>query len=94
MLVIADFDFLDELDLPTTRKFCGSWTQGDHTALKKLERLRAFFRYSVESKWVEENPARKIQNTQVKRTSTLPYTPEETIKILRTGDCYRATGEG
>ena len=81
--------FLDELDLSTTRKFCGGWTQGNHTALKKLERLRAFFRYSVESKWIEENPARKIQNPEVKRTPTLPYTPEETIKILRACDCYK-----
>ena len=92
LLAFADnrgFRFLEELDLPTTRKFCGGWTQDNNTALKKLERLRAFFRYSVESKWLEKNPARKIQNPQVKQTPTMPYTPEETMKILRACDRYK-----
>ncbi len=37
--------YLCEFDLPTVREFCTAWTQGNNTALKKLERLRAFFRY-------------------------------------------------
>ena len=32
--------YLCEFDLPIVREFCATWTQGNNTALKKLERVR------------------------------------------------------
>jgi integrase/recombinase XerD len=89
--------YLREFDLPTVREFCSSWTQGNNTALKKLERLRAFFRFAVESKWVDENPATKIKNPKVKLRPTMPFTPDEMVSILaacdKYPDCYGRTGQ-
>lgn len=89
--------YLRELDLSMLRQFYGTWTQGSNTALKKLERLRAFFRYAVESKWVADNPAAKIKNPKVKHCPTMPFTAEEMVDILaacdKYPDCYGRTGQ-
>jgi site-specific recombinase XerD len=89
--------YVREFDLPTVREFCGTWTQGNNTALKKLERLRAFFRYALESNWVGENPATKIRNPKVKVRPTMPFTSDEMVAILAAcdqyPDCYGRTGQ-
>src|SRR5262249_27943730 len=81
--------YLVEFDLATLRQFRDSWTQGNHTALKVLERLRAFMSYAAESKWIEENPARKIRNPKVAESPTLPFTPGEMVRILAACDKYK-----
>jgi site-specific recombinase XerD len=80
--------YLKELDLVAMREFCATWTQGNNTALKKLERLRAFFRFAVESKWVTDNPASKIKNPKVKQNPTMPFSQEEVTNILAACDQY------
>jgi site-specific recombinase XerD len=79
--------FLKEFDL-MLREFCATWTQGNNTALKKLERRRAFFRFAVESKWVTDNPATRIKNPKVKPSPTMPFSPEEMTNILAACDRY------
>jgi integrase/recombinase XerD len=70
---------------------------GEQHRPKKLERLRAFFRYAVESKWIAENPATKIKNPKVKQRPTMPFTQEEMVDILAAcdqyPDCYGRTGQ-
>ena len=41
--------FLRELDTPTLRRFRASWKDGDLAGLKKLDRLRSFFRFAREN---------------------------------------------
>jgi hypothetical protein len=41
--------YLRESDTPTLRRFRASWKDGDLAGLKKLDRLRAFFRFSREN---------------------------------------------
>jgi integrase len=53
-----------------------------------LERLRAFYRFAVESKWVADNPATKIKNPKVKPTPTMPFSQEELTNILAACDQY------
>jgi integrase len=53
-----------------------------------LERLRAFYRFAVESKWVADNPATKIKNPKVKPTPTMPFSQEEATNILAACDQY------
>jgi integrase len=74
--------FLGELDLPTLRKFYAGWTQGANTAKKKDERVKSFFRHAFESKWIDENPARRIKGPKVKQRPTLPFSREEMLSIL------------
>ena len=74
--------FLKELDVAILRKFRASWKDSSLTALKKLERLRSFLRYVQENGWVENNPAKKINNARVATRPTLPYSHDEMIHIL------------
>src|SRR5215469_8871034 len=39
-------------DIPTTRRFRESWKDGALTVIKKLERLRALFRFAQENGWM------------------------------------------
>lgn len=74
--------FIKELDLMMLRKFRESWADSGISALKKLERLRAFIRFSRESGWIQGDPIRSIKNPKVTNSPTMPYTQEEMIAML------------
>jgi integrase len=80
--------YLMELDLPMLDDFRSGWKDGPRSALKKLERLRAFFGFAVRRKWVSENPACDIKAPRVATNPTLPFTREEVIKTLAALDVY------
>jgi integrase len=86
--------FLRELDLPMLRKFRATWPNENLGALKKLEYLRAFFRFAHECKWIDDNPARKLESPKVKQTPTLPFTPEEMTNILAACEQYGMKSRG
>jgi integrase/recombinase XerD len=75
--------YLKDLDTPTLRRFRASWKDGDLAGLKKLDRLRGFFRFARENGWVAENPAQAIKNPKVTPRPTLPFSQEEMIRIVR-----------
>jgi hypothetical protein len=74
--------YLKELDTSTLRNFRASWKDSGLTALKKLERMRCFFRFAKDNDWVRENSAKKIANPQLSSRPTLPYSQYEMIHIL------------
>jgi hypothetical protein len=80
--------FLRELDLPMLRKFRASWPNRNLGALKKLEYLRAFFRFVHVCKWIDENPARQLESPRVEQAPTMPFTREQMADILRACDDY------
>jgi integrase len=80
--------FLCEFDLPMLRKFRATWPNQNLGALKKLEYLRAFFRFAHECKWLNENPARKLEGPKVKQRPTMPFTPEQMTDILSACEKY------
>jgi integrase/recombinase XerD len=82
------FRFLRQLDLETLRDFRMGWRDGPLSSTKKLERLRAFFRFAVESKWVENNPAAKLKAPKSSQRPTLPFTVDEMVRILAALDPY------
>lgn len=82
------FRFLKELATATLRGFRAAWSDGNLAALKKLERLRTFFRFAQGSKWINENPAAELKNPKVSARPTLPFTHEEIIRILQACDKY------
>jgi integrase len=73
---------VDDWNLQVVRQFRASWKDGARSSLKKLERLRAFFRFALDSKWVADNPARKLKNPTVRPNPTLPFDGEEVMRIL------------
>jgi integrase/recombinase XerD len=74
--------FLKELDTATLRQFRASWKDKNLAALKKLERLRSFFRFVVSNGWLAANPTTGIKNPKVSTRPTLPFPQYEMVKIL------------
>ena len=64
------------------REFRSGWKDGPRAAGKKLERLRALFRFTVENGWLKESPVKHLKAPIVKDTPTLPFSREEMARIL------------
>jgi integrase/recombinase XerD len=71
-----------QIDQSALREFRVEWKDGPLSSSKKLERLRAFFRFVQEGKWIEDNPAVKLKAPKHLQRPTLPFTQEEMIRIL------------
>jgi integrase/recombinase XerD len=82
---------LAQFDLDVLSKFRATWKDGPRTAGKKLERLRAFFRFAHDRQWVEINPATRIKLPKVSIRPTMPLTHEEMVKILTACDGLQIT---
>ena len=82
--------FIAELDVTQVRHFRASWPDHNLSALKKLERLRAFFKFCVSNKWIPENPARKeqLKNPKIEQPPTLPLSRDEVGRIIAACDEY------
>lgn len=75
--------YLKELDTPTLTKFRASWKGKSGLAdLKKLERLRSFFKFTQANGYTEQNPAAAIRSPKIRPSPTLPFSQEEMLAIL------------
>ena len=78
---------LRDFDVEHVREFRKSWNDGPRASGKKLERLRAFFKFWVENKWPESSPAVSLKAPLVKDKPTMPFTREEMARIMeKAGD--------
>jgi len=80
--VSSRFIHLNEFTIERAREFRNGWKDGPRAAGKKLERLRAFFRFSQENGWIEDSPVRHLKAPISKDKPTLPFTREEMARIL------------
>jgi integrase/recombinase XerD len=71
-----------------TIKFRESWPNKHLAARKKLENLRAFFRFVEDNGWIDSNPASKIKPPKIESIPTLPLSAEEEKKVLKACDSY------
>jgi site-specific recombinase XerD len=85
---------LAQFDLDVLSGFRATWKDGPRTATKKLERLRAFFRFAHGRQWIETNPASKIKLPKFSICPTMPLTHEEMVKILTACDALQAKVKG
>jgi integrase/recombinase XerD len=81
-------DFLSQIDIDAMGEFRNGWKDGALSASKKLERLRAFFRFAVKRKWVAECPVSDLKAPKVSMKPTMPFTHEEMSRILGAVDIY------
>jgi integrase/recombinase XerD len=79
---------LDQLDIEVLDEFRCQWKDGPQTAAKKLERLRAFFRFAQRRKWISENPASELKAPKYIQRPTMPFTEDEVKRILAAVDLY------
>ena len=76
------------LSMDDVRKLRESWTHSPGTQAKMLELVRSFFRFCVDSGWIEKNPAKGIKAPQSRVVPTLPYSDAEWKDILTALDVY------
>ena len=81
------FLYLRQLDGEALREFRDAWKLSPRTALKKLERIKAFFRFASENDWIGMNPSRLVRGpANIRDTQKLPFEPtemERTVKACR-----------
>lgn len=76
---------LESIGVPETRQFRETWTSwGALTQVKNIERLRAFFRFAVQSRWIPESPAQFLKPPKVESTKVSVFTERELAKIHAT----------
>ena len=86
------FRQLRDLTVERLRAFRHGWTYSPLSAAKRLEYLRAFCRFCVDSGWMERNPASALKATKVSHRPTLPYSDEEVERLLDAARKLQAFG--
>jgi len=71
------------------RKMREQWTLASITSQKRMEMVRKFFKFCVDSNWIEKNPALAVEMPYVIYDPTLPFTEEEMEKILWAAESIR-----
>jgi site-specific recombinase XerD len=85
--------FLRQLGTDQLRDFRNTWKLSPRTAAKGLERLRSFFKFCVDSDWIEKNPARAIKAGKVEDADVLPFSDQEVQKILKACASFNGNGD-
>ena len=67
------YRLLKQVDVNAMREFRATWDDGAVYASKNLERMRAFFRFCEQARWVERNPATSVKAPKIKQAPTLPF---------------------
>lgn len=84
--------FIQELNMDWLLQFRGAWRDGAISSQKKLERLRAFWRWLVDQGWSERNFAMKLRPPKITKPPTMPFTQDEMVAILKA--CAEHGGPG
>ena len=71
------YQLLKQLDVEVLRDFRQQWKDKPLAARKKLERLRAFFRFALEAGWVSSNPALALKPPLLDNSPTMPLDDDE-----------------
>lgn len=62
------------------------WDISAITMQKRLEMVKAFFRFCVSSGWIEVNPALSVKAPVVKQKPTLPFSDEDLAAVFKALD--------
>src|SRR5262245_13201667 len=81
---------VSDCSLDVLTRFRETWKDGPRTAAKKLERLRAFFRFATERHWTETNPALALKAPRITLRPTMPLAHDEMLKLLTACEKYEA----
>ncbi len=79
---------MSSMSVEDVRDYRESWDLNPVSAGKKLERLRAFFRFCMEAGWIDDNPAKLLKPPKAKPKPTLPFSDREWEKILWACEVY------
>lgn len=82
------YRLLKQIDVGAVREYRATWNDGPNYATKNLERMRAFFRFCEQARWIDRNPAVSVKAPKVKAAPTLPFSAEEMKRILDACERY------
>jgi integrase/recombinase XerD len=85
----SGLSFLVDFDLEVLGRFRVEWKDGPRSSAKKLERLRAFFRFAQKRKWVAENPAVDLKAPKISLCPTMPFSCDEVVRTLAAIEEYK-----
>src|ERR1035438_9422294 len=71
------------------RRLRERWKFAAITSQKRLEMIRKFFGFCVDSEWLDRNPAKRVKLPPAKYMPTLPFTDQEMEKILWAAESIR-----
>ncbi len=74
------------------REYWERWQLSPVSSVKKLERLRSFFKFCMESEWCGRNPAKGIKVPVHRTLPTLSLTSDEFEKIVWACELFPAKG--
>jgi len=80
--------WIRKIDVDALRAYRETWELSPISSRKKLERVRTFFKFCLESDWIDRNPATALKAPQGSATPTLPFSKQEMEKILWGCDLY------
>lgn len=85
--------FLRQLGVDQIREFRNTWKLNSLSAAKTLERLRSFFKFCIESEWIDKNPATAVKAGKIEEPDVLPFTTSEVTKILEACAAFNGNGQ-
>ena len=83
------FPSLRSVTIDDVRKLRENWELAAITKQKRLEMLRRFFGFCVDSGWMKTNPARGVKSSLAEYDPTMPYSKDEIERMLRAADTVR-----
>lgn len=84
---------LKQIDVDALRNFRASWTYSPTAAQKRLEDVRAFFRFCVDSDWLMKNPAAAVKNPKAEPEAVEPFNDEEIARMLDVAAKFNERGK-
>lgn len=69
--------YLKQITLEDLLGFRATWKDEALSASKKLERMKGFFRFCVNTHWLKESPAVHLKRPKIPPSATLPFTREQ-----------------
>lgn len=79
------FVAIAELTVHHLLRFKATWTTGPRATRNNIQRLRSFFRFCLNLKWINESPAQSLEMPKnIKPTQKMPFTASEMERIIQT----------
>ncbi len=85
------FRYLNQFGVEELTKFRATWKDGLRSGAKKLERVRAVFRFAQEREWILHNPASKLKPPigSSKPANMHPFSDEEVKRLFEACTKYQ-----
>lgn len=71
------------------RKLREGWKLAPVTSQKRMEMVRKFFAFCLDSDWLEKNPAKSVKSPVVHYQPTMPFTDEQMERIVWAAESIR-----